>query len=153
MQRTRALRRSADHGEEARRSRDRTSAAPRRASSRQRAAPTKPCPPVTTKVFPSMPSFSLRCIVPRKRPLSRVHEFVQVEGRRRCAVSAGIRSRVSLPIYSLFSASLNFNGHDAWGHLMPSNKAGKRRVQLPRQRKFTEIINNSWKDQSAYFFL
>lgn len=62
--RTPILRRSLDQVEVGRRSKERTSRAPRRTSSLQRAAPTNPSPPVTTKVLPSIPSFSLRCITP-----------------------------------------------------------------------------------------
>ncbi|BAS80602.1 Os02g0715225, partial [Oryza sativa Japonica Group] len=61
-QRTPAPSSWSDQGEEARRSRERTSRAPRRSSSRHSAEPTKPWPPVTANRTPSIPSFSLRCI-------------------------------------------------------------------------------------------
>ena len=51
-----------DQGEVVRRSKARTWLAPLLTSSKQRAEPTNPSPPVTTKVFPSIPSFSLKCI-------------------------------------------------------------------------------------------
>lgn len=80
-------------------------------------------PPRRSPAHPSPRRYSPRC--PRSRsdasslasapPLS--CSRLQGEGRKRCAVSAGIRSRVSLPIYSLFSAWLNFNGDDVWSHL------------------------------------
>lgn len=64
MQWTPLFSRSSDQGEVLRKSIARIWRAPLRTSSRQRAAPTKPRPPVTTKVLPSMPSFSLKCIFP-----------------------------------------------------------------------------------------
>ncbi|PKU77651.1 hypothetical protein MA16_Dca013443 [Dendrobium catenatum] len=79
MQRTPFFWRSRDQGEQERVSKDRTSSAPLLTSSRHSAAPTKPRPPVTTKRFPSIPSFSLRCIsIPQSPSL----ESPAIKGRR-----------------------------------------------------------------------
>lgn len=56
------LRRWVDQGEVVRRSNTRTWCAPLLNSSRHRADPTQPNPPLTTNVFLSIPSFSLKCI-------------------------------------------------------------------------------------------
>ena len=75
-----------DQDDAVRRSKDRTWRAPLLTSSKQRAEPTNPSPPVTTKVFPSMPSFSLRCIfflfalLIYSRKLSPRHNNLQVGG-------------------------------------------------------------------------